>query len=90
MKNNNSFTYLYFCKCSFLKTYRMETSNRILKADLMELSDIKYGMFNVDVWKEKIAVIISKKVEELEINEKNKEEKTEVKLISFLKNNHQF
>ena len=57
-----------------LKTYRMETSNRILKADLMELSDIKYGMFNVDVWKEKIAVIISKKVEELEINEKNKEE----------------
>lgn len=76
MKNKIIFLLIIYISVSVvsLKTYRMETSNRILKADLMELSDIKYGMFNIDVWEEKIAGIISKKVEELEISEKNKEE----------------
>ena len=57
-----------------IETYRLETSNRFLKADATELSDIKYGLFNVDIWRDKIALIISKKVEELEITKENKEE----------------
>ncbi|PQJ32051.1 hypothetical protein BST92_08985 [Nonlabens arenilitoris] len=66
-----------------LNIYQLEKSNRILKADLTELSDIKYGLFNVDVWKEKIATIITKKIDELEITDKNRE-KNKQKIIKFL------
>ena len=44
--------FISICFVSF-ETYNLETSNRTLKADITELSDIKYGLFNVDIWKEK-------------------------------------
>lgn len=75
--------FLSICFTS-LEVYRLETSKRILKADITELSDIKYGLFNVDIWKKKIASIISKKIEELEITEENKKE-NKIKIIKLLK-----
>ncbi|MGJ8684588.1 MAG: paraquat-inducible protein A [Nonlabens sp.] len=65
------------------KIHDLESSNRILKADLTELSDIKYGLFNVDKWKEKIATIIGKKIDQLELTEANREE-NKLKIINLL------
>lgn len=42
--------------------------------DLVELSKVKYGIFNVDEWKEKLTDILAKKIDEFEINADNKEE----------------
>jgi len=66
-----------------IKSYNLETTKQNLKKDLIELSDIKYGMFNVDKWKEKIAIIISKKIKELKITGENRE-KARMKIIAFL------
>jgi len=64
-------------------TYRMETKKRVLQADLVELSDIKYGMFNIDRWKEKISDIISVKIKELKLSGDNREKARE-KIIKLL------
>jgi hypothetical protein len=42
--------------------------------DLVELSKVKYGIFNVDEWKEKLTVILAAKIDEFEIDNENKEE----------------
>jgi hypothetical protein len=54
--------------------YRVEQKRRDMKADLIELSMIKYGLFNVDEWKRILAGIISKKVEELNLEGSNRDE----------------
>lgn len=64
-------------------TYRLETQKRNLKVDVIELSDIKYGMFNVDAWEEQFATIITKKLEELELSGTQREE-ARVKVKTFL------
>lgn len=46
-------------------SYTLETEKRIVKNDSIELSDIKYGMFNVDAWEEQFAVIITKKIKRI-------------------------
>lgn len=73
-KNVLIFLVLLFCSSVFLsfQHYKFATQKRVLKADLVELLDIKYGFFNVDVWKEKITEIISKKVDEFHLSEENK------------------
>ncbi len=45
----------------------LERERRDMKEDLIELSKIKYGLFNVDEWKKILASIITKKVEELNL-----------------------
>lgn len=64
-------------------TYRLETRKRALKADMIELSDIKYGMFNVDAWEEQFANIITKKLQELELSGTQRDE-ARVKVEAFL------
>ncbi|MEM6686077.1 MAG: paraquat-inducible protein A [Bacteroidota bacterium] len=64
-------------------TYRLETNKRMLKADVIELSDIKYGMFNVDSWEEQFATIITKKLQDLELSGTQREE-ARVKVQTFL------
>jgi len=64
-------------------TYRLETKKRVLKTDVIELSDIKYGMFNVDAWEEQFANIITKKLQELELSGTQREE-ARVKVLNFL------
>lgn len=51
-----------------------EKVRRHYKEDLVELSKIKYGLFNVDEWKVILADIISKKVEELSFEDTDKVE----------------
>jgi hypothetical protein len=54
--------------------YSVEQKRRVIKEDLVELSMVKYGLFNVDEWKRILAGIISKKVEELNLEGANREE----------------
>ena len=42
--------------------YQQEKLHQVQKADLVELSDIKYGLFNVDEWKDLFAEVIAKKM----------------------------
>ncbi|MCH2199409.1 MAG: paraquat-inducible protein A [Flavobacteriales bacterium] len=66
---------LFISTCFFSwKTWQVETFRRSLKADAVELSHIKYGLFNVDEWKIVAAEIVEKKVNEFEITEENREE----------------
>lgn len=70
-----------------MQVYKTETEKRVLKADYVELSHIKYGLFNVDEWKIVIADIIDKKVREFEVtpeNEKEIRKKTETILKELL------
>ncbi|MEO9485681.1 MAG: paraquat-inducible protein A [Ekhidna sp.] len=62
---------------------RSEQSRRVLKADFIEVSKAKYGIFNIDVWKEKIAEIVANKIDEFQFDPKNKKELIE-KIESFL------
>jgi hypothetical protein len=50
-----------------LKLYKVENQKRVLKEDLIELSKVKYGLFSVDEWKEILSRIISRKIEELNL-----------------------
>jgi hypothetical protein len=54
--------------------FESEKKKRELREDLIELSMIKYGIFNVDEWKVVLSDIISKKVEEFNLNDANREE----------------
>jgi len=63
-----SITFLCF------KIYKIERERRYLKEDLIELSKIKYGLFNVDEWKKILAGIISKKIDEFNFDDTNREE----------------
>jgi hypothetical protein len=47
--------------------YSIEEERRPLKEDLIELSKVKYGLFNVDEWKAILSGIISKKIEEFDL-----------------------
>lgn len=60
----------FFC----LIVYTLETENREVKTDLIELSDVKYGVFNVDEWKEILSEILTKKISEFEIVGENRNE----------------
>ena len=42
--------------------YQQEKLHQDQKADLVELSDIKYGLFNVDEWKDLFAEVIAEKM----------------------------
>lgn len=70
---------------SLYQSYKLEYTKRVLKQDAVELSDIKYGMFNVDVWKDQIANIISVKLKEINLTGKNKAA-AKVKIKTFLYN----
>ncbi|MGH1384974.1 paraquat-inducible protein A [Kordia sp.] len=64
-------------------TYTLETKKRVLKTDVIELSDIRYGMFNVDAWEKQFAIIITKKLQSLELTGGQRDE-TRAKVESFL------
>lgn len=54
--------------CCF-KIYVFEKEKQVLKLDQIELSNASYGFFNVDIWEEKFYNILSKKIDEFQINE---------------------
>ncbi|MEQ6124897.1 paraquat-inducible protein A [Pseudotenacibaculum sp. MALMAid0570] len=49
------------------KTYQQEKQNQTYHDHLVELQDIKYGLFNVDEWKEVFAGLIAKKMDDFNI-----------------------
>lgn len=66
-----------------IAVYTIETEKRKIKEDLIELSKIKYGLFSVDEWKRILAEIITKKIEEFNLQGANKE-KMRKELEEFL------
>lgn len=56
------------------KVYQNELEKQQVKNDLIELSKIKYGLFNVDEWKIILADIITKKIEQFNLDDSNREE----------------
>lgn len=56
------------------KTYEQEQKKIQLKQDLIELSKIKYGLFNVDEWKLILAKIMTEKIEDFNLDDSNREE----------------
>lgn len=50
----------------------LESQKAELKRDRTELNHIKYGLFNVDEWKRLLAEILTKKIREFEITEKER------------------
>lgn len=75
MENTRSlfivFILISLCCLSFF-IYQTEHEKRAVKEDLIELSNIKYGLFNVDEWKKIVANILTKKIEEFEFDGKNR------------------
>lgn len=63
--------------------YRAEIEKQKTKEDLIELSNIKYGLFNVDEWKRILADIIAKKIDEFNLEGANRD-KVRDKLEAFL------
>jgi len=61
------------------------SQKRAIKEDLIELSNIKYGLFNVDEWKDILAEILTKKIKEFELDQTNREE-LKKKISKFLYN----
>jgi len=57
--------------CLSLLIYQSKRKKREIKEDLIELSNIKYGLFNVDEWKNIATTIITKKIEEFELKGDN-------------------
>ncbi|EDP98111.1 paraquat-inducible protein A [Kordia algicida OT-1] len=76
-------TLLVTISVSAFFTYNLETKKRSLTADKIELSDIKYGMFNIDAWEEQFAEIITKKLKELKLSGDTRKE-ARVKIRTFL------
>lgn len=66
-----------------LKLYEVENQKRVAKEDLIELSKVKYGLFSVDEWKEILSRIISKKIEELNLQGSDRQ-KMKKEISAFL------
>jgi len=68
-------TILLLTGISFLgvTVYKTETEKRKTKEDLIELSKIKYGLFSVDEWKRILSEIITKKIEDFNLEGANRE-----------------
>lgn len=57
---------------STARIVRLERVKGGLKRDHIELSHIKYGLFNVDEWKQVIAGIVAKKIREIHVTKENR------------------
>jgi hypothetical protein len=64
-------------------TFTIDNRRKQEKADLVELSGIKYGLFNVDEWKTILATILEKKINELDFSPAQRED-ARVKIEAFL------
>lgn len=76
-------TLLVIISATAFFTYQLETKKRILTEDKIELSDIKYGMFNIDAWEEQFAEIVTKKLKELKLSGDTRKQ-ARVKIRTFL------
>ena len=61
---------VYCCIC----IHRSEARGHQARADEMELSSITYGLFNPDEWKKVLTAIVTKKIEDFQITDDNREQ----------------
>lgn len=54
--------------------HRHESKQRELEADRVVLAHISYGLFNIDEWKAIVAEIVTRKIDEFEVTDDNREE----------------
>jgi len=71
LNKNSKYLIVFFFLIVFccFKIYVFEKEKQVLKLDQIELSNASYGFFNVDIWEEKFYNILSKKIDEFQINE---------------------
>jgi len=76
MSYRHIIVFILLCGIVFFsaRVFQLEKEKIVIKTDLVELSDIKYGLFSVDEWKEILATIITKKVEDLNLDGANREQ----------------
>lgn len=48
--------------------------HQLMKIDLSEINHIRYGLLNVDEWAEKVAFILTEKINEFEVTPENREQ----------------
>lgn len=63
--------------------YTIESEKRELQEELIELSKVKYGLFSVDEWEKILSEIISKRINDFDLDDTNKD-KIRARLSSFL------
>ncbi|MEM9328817.1 MAG: paraquat-inducible protein A [Bacteroidota bacterium] len=66
-----------------IMVFRAESVRRALKSDFVELSKVKYGIFSVDEWKNVLAGVVTKKIEEFNMDDTNRDDMRE-KVQEFL------
>lgn len=69
--------------CLSFLIYQTDNEKREIKEDLIEISNIKYGLFNVDEWKKILTEILAKKIEEFQLKGNSKSE-LKKKISEFL------
>lgn len=69
--------------CLLFPIYQIDSQKREIKEDLIEISNIKYGLFNVDEWKKTLTNILVKKIEEFQL-EGNSKPELKKKISEFL------
>lgn len=57
-----------------VKLFQVESERRHIQEDIVELSMVKYGLFNIDEWKKVVATVVTAKVEELDLTDANRAE----------------
>jgi len=60
-----------------IQTFQLVDSlqtSQLYKADLSEINHIRYGLLNANVWAKQTAVVLEKKIDEFELNDRNKAE----------------
>lgn len=63
--------------------YSIESEKRALSEDLIELSKVKYGLFSVDEWEELLSEIITKRINDFDLEDTNQDKMRE-KISGFL------
>ena len=69
--------------CLSILINQTNNQQREIKEDLIEISNIKYGLFNVDEWKKILTNILAKKIEEFQLKGNSKSE-LKKKISGFL------
>ena len=75
--------FLIGLSCLSFLIYQTDKQKREIKEDLIEISNIKYGLFNVDEWKKILTNILAKKIEEFQLKGNSRSELKE-RISKFL------
>ena len=63
----------FFGAYCFYQLYFLQQKNSELKNDYAEATSVKYGLFNPEIWKEKITIALYEKIDSIDLSGANKE-----------------